>query len=1287
MRLRSKYLYPLLAATILLVIFLLEVQSPDRTPTGQQTGFSQSEALEKAVQFFNELYNSLNTTSEEIVAEITNPNFRSDDLPAFIESTSARDLWGLTLFRNSSRWFWQGNELNLPRILIQRDFDPVVTVTTVNNVILLLRYQKFYAGEEQFTLLTAYRLQQSIDIPFLEVLEFNLTGHPAWRGDPNILFRFFEPDPDLSEFRTLELPGSGRVGTVYFSEDADISSTRSLYSLYRIFFYSLLLVLVYLYSGFGISRAQLSASPGYHSIRLVILLAAWLFFLLVGADQLFLGQNMDQGTFYPSYSNHQISLFLANALFILLTFITTLQIVLSSKREKKEFSLPVYLGSSLLFGLLSFGLIHFLSQSLEGVLIHSTIPLLYLDISPDPLSFLFYLSSFVMLISSFGILLLTGSYLNSDESQNGAVFILFSSLSFIVVAFISGQFINELRFTLQTLLLYSSLFLLFVMLSVHFKKYWWWLKGHSGFRKLTLLAVSASSIIYLFIYSATMQRVDRELLQEITEFSSETPYSSSEILFDMLQSLESSLNYFSREDVENENPFLIRQFQRTVSDLIEVNRRGYSYHFRLLTPEDAELASFSTSLERPVWSSFYNTYLMRSSHQAEQLRFENNRPIIWGRPANLSERYISLDRGWIPIYDPQYRSRIIAWIAGEIYLERIDYQRPLRAMLHSVEDAGWRQSIYLSEYTGNRLARSALKGLYHNQPQFNRLPAQKAEAASIDSILFITNHTESGRFREVLVNSDERQVAIASTPYPGISHHLFSYFRLQIVLIFFSLFAFTLLAYLGFPGFVPFGNNNRFRHRLVDVLIMATILFLTVLIYATQFTIEVQNERNVERELIGNLSVAADILRERGIFSETVSKDEILGEITTPLNADLILFRGAEQVSSTTPQIFYHFLIPSLMPYHVYRQLFYLERSFYLDRKVIGNREMLIGYRLLLGPSGEPAGAIAIPTFIKSPVYEEQLLSTTTTLFVMYLIMFLLFIAGTLFLSDQLTRPLKAIQSGLNKISGGDLKARVVVSGNDEIGSLAEAYNEMVQKLDATQQELVKAEREAAWKEMAQQVAHEIKNPLTPMKLSLQHLQRQLEARPDRVMELKPLIEKTAAGIIDQIESLSKIASDFSSFARPVREPFLLFSLTEMIHTTTALFSHHEGITFKEILPQKEVMIEGAEKELRRALNNILKNAVESLDKDASEIRVELIPKKTAVSVHVRDNGSGISDSDKGKIFLPKFSTKSSGTGLGLAITRQIIEAHGGEIRFLSEPGRGSEFIITLPVSQSESQG
>jgi nitrogen fixation/metabolism regulation signal transduction histidine kinase len=364
------------------------------------------------------------------------------------------------------------------------------------------------------------------------------------------------------------------------------------------------------------------------------------------------------------------------------------------------------------------------------------------------------------------------------------------------------------------------------------------------------------------------------------------------------------------------------------------------------------------------------------------------------------------------------------------------------------------------------------------------------------------------------------------------------------------------------------------------------------------------------------------------------------------------------------------------MPYRVYRSLYENELALTFSSTTINDEKLIIGYRSILNSDGRPVGAVAIPTFLESPIFVEQMLETTSYLLLVYLVMFTLFIGGTVFLSGRLTRPLTLIQRGLNKITKGNTESKVPVSGNDEIGSLASAYNEMVERLGEAQKELIKAERESAWKEMAQQVAHEIKNPLTPMKLNLQHLQRQLESNPDDVLKLKPLIEKTADNIISQIESLNKIASDFSKFAKPIQTEKQQIDLVDIINSASSLYEHNESVDILKSIPAVPVYINGDEDELRRVFINLIKNGIEAVNNKEAIIKIRLTTVNREVIVEVEDNGEGIAKDDQDQIFSPQFSTKSSGTGLGLAITKKIVEAHNGTISFNSNGKTGTTFTL-----------
>ena len=216
---------------------------------------------------------------------------------------------------------------------------------------------------------------------------------------------------------------------------------------------------------------------------------------------------------------------------------------------------------------------------------------------------------------------------------------------------------------------------------------------------------------------------------------------------------------------------------------------------------------------------------------------------------------------------------------------------------------------------------------------------------------------------------------------------------------------------------------------------------------------------------------------------------------------------------------------------------------------------------------------------------------------------------------------------------------------------------------------------------MAQQVAHEIKNPLTPMKLNLQHLDRQIRDSNISHEDLKEKIAKINKNMIDQIESLSKIASDFSNFAQPMAQEFTKIDINSILEHVAELYSNERSITIKLDLNQNPLLINGAKDELQRVFINLVKNGIEAIPKTQKGIiSIKSWQTNYKVNIEISDDGEGISEENLGSIFVPNFSTKSSGTGLGLAITRKIVEEHDGKISFTSVIGEGTTFSLSFDL-------
>ena len=337
-------------------------------------------------------------------------------------------------------------------------------------------------------------------------------------------------------------------------------------------------------------------------------------------------------------------------------------------------------------------------------------------------------------------------------------------------------------------------------------------------------------------------------------------------------------------------------------------------------------------------------------------------------------------------------------------------------------------------------------------------------------------------------------------------------------------------------------------------------------------------------------------------------------------------------------------------------------------------------------PTGPILGYVGIPFFDSEKELNTKLTELFTTILNIFTLMFLLFLGLAFLAARQLTAPLKLITEKLTQTTlTGENELLDYRSSDDEIGLLVREYNTMLTKLEASKRELAAQEKEAAWREMARQVAHEIKNPLTPMKLSLQFLQKAISERRPNAEELIGRISQT---LITQIDVLSDIATSFSTFTNlPTMRPERL-DVAAILRRCTSLHQPDADdgaldLHLPEDVETGRYIVFADENLLVRTFNNLLINARQAVPEGRAphiDVSLEALGTK-GVRVAIRDNGAGIPEEVREKVFVPNFTTKASGSGIGLAVAKRGIESAGGKIWFETEVGEGTDFFIELPLA------
>lgn len=338
-------------------------------------------------------------------------------------------------------------------------------------------------------------------------------------------------------------------------------------------------------------------------------------------------------------------------------------------------------------------------------------------------------------------------------------------------------------------------------------------------------------------------------------------------------------------------------------------------------------------------------------------------------------------------------------------------------------------------------------------------------------------------------------------------------------------------------------------------------------------------------------------------------------------------------------------------------------------------------YRYLLDSSGVEYAILFFPYFEDVSFSENELNTFLQSLYQVYLLMLVISIGIAYFISKYVTRSLETLRLQIN--STGLLKRNKRIhlkNPSREIDSLVNSYNKMIDDLEKSAQKLAKTEREQAWQEMARQVAHEIKNPLTPMRLSVQNFQRRYDPLDQ---SNKNKIEEFSNLLIEQIDIMSNVANTFSDFATLPKAKLVLSDIVDATKRATEIFEY-ENVIFSS--NESKIFYPLDRTQWIRVMTNLIQNGLQSVTtKKQAKIEVSLKADSSKIVISVKDNGQGVDPNLKEKIFEPKFTTKTKGMGLGLGIVKNIVDSHKGKITYLTNNNLGTIFNIELKVKNSKS--
>ena len=563
-------------------------------------------------------------------------------------------------------------------------------------------------------------------------------------------------------------------------------------------------------------------------------------------------------------------------------------------------------------------------------------------------------------------------------------------------------------------------------------------------------------------------------------------------------------------------------------------------------------------------------------------------------------------------------------------------------------------------------------------------PYDKTDAEYVDKSFDYRIFNSEG-FKHILYKNGNITVVVSKPELAVVDIFIsFAYIFAFILLI-----SNFLMAIMKRPDLKTLLNFNFWQKLLVSFIAVLLFSFISIGIVVAFFSIRQYQTKHHEniKEKVNSIYSELDsrFSMERNLTPDwrdesNSSLNELLIKFSNVFNTDINLYnKNGFLIATSRPEVFYRDLTSRRLNMDAFINLKDLTKSEYIQSEKIGSLEYISAYVPFYNNENQLLAYLNLPYFRMQSVLAREISNMIVAIINFTLLLIVITMSLAVIISGRLTSPLRMLSTGLASVELGKKSEHLSYIGHDEIGDMVKQYNRMVDEIEESAGKLANSEREYAWREMAKQVAHEIKNPLTPMKLNIQQLEKSWK---DEAPGFGKKLELFTKNQIEYIENLSSIASAFSSFAKMPGAKPVEVDLLEQIKTTLELFKNTDNVAFRVNWPHESRIMVYADKEhLNGVFSNLIKNGIQSVPSGREGvIKIKPEVKGDKVIVSVSDNGTGIPERLQKNLFTPNFTTKSSGMGLGLSIVKRYIESANGRVWFESEMDKGSVFYIELPL-------